>query len=281
MGLLSRISSIFAASDQDTRERSYPLSMSSTSINNPSNSLSDVFGAGIPSPMRYLSPMGSLALSAVYTCVKIIAEDCATLDINIEKKVGRDWVIDPDHYLNDLFQNPHPQHTLNTILESWVGNTALTGNGILIPRRNDRTGRAFELDVRSFQEVNIYHPIQRSDTWYQVVNDAGTLSPVMSHFEVCHLKGMSLDGRLGLSPVGMARQSVSMGLSSMEYANENYINGGFGGGFVESDDEMDATSRLKFAKEIKRAQSLGIHPVLDRGMKITPNKISPKDSTEN
>ena len=131
--------------------------------------------------------------------------------------------------------------------------------------------------MRSFQEVNIYRPLKRNDTWYQYTDNEGMLSPVMSHHDICHLKGFSFDGLLGLSPIGLARHSVAMGLSAMNYANNNYANGGFGGGFIESEDEMDASSRLKFAKEVRRAQAMGVHPVLDRGMKITPNKISPKD----
>ncbi len=273
MSMLSRVKSLFITTTPEKEQRSLS---GRDPLGNPANSLSDIVDYETGTSGVKVTPYSALALSAVYACVKIISEDLSTCDINIEKKVGKQWVIDHDHYLNDFFQNPSPNYGMTTIREAYTGNAALTGNGIAPIKRHPRTGRIQEIEVRDFTEIYVYPTQSKNVVWYYTV-DADGKSELLNSSQVIHLRNFSLNGRVGLSPVSLAGGSIGVGLNAINYADDNYANGGFGGGFIENPDSMSPEGRLKYSKQVKRAQAMGIPPVLDRGIKFVPNKISPKD----
>lgn len=277
MGLLQRVSELFVKPAQ-AMEPAAEL-RHAPSINNPHDTLYDVatYDSFIADGRSAsVSPRTAMALGAVHTCVKIIAEDVSTQDICIERRDGDRWVTDTSHYLNDLFQSPSAQYGLQTILEVIVGNAALSGNGLGLIRRHPRTGRVTDIDVRSHTEFSIYTTIDRSKVWYYTSDGTGN-TLMLRPDEVIHLMAFTIDGLKGLSPVAIASSSIGMSMNALAYTNDGYANGGFGGGSIESDELMDASSRLKYSQQVRQAQRMGLLPVLDRGMKLVPNKISPRD----
>lgn len=246
-------------------------------LGNPKNSLNDFVDYETGSSSGTLSARTALSLSTVYACVKIIAEDISTCDLIVETKRDGHWYPDEEHYLNGLLQTPSWSQTLQSIRESYIGNAALTGNGISPIRRDDRTGRVVEIVSKEYNEIYIFRAANnRERVWYYVVDEKGR-SDLLSDSQVIHLKNFSLDGREGLSPIAYQSQSISVGLNAVRYAQDNFGSGGFGGGFVETQGTMEPARRLRFSKQIRQAQAMGLPPVLVEGTKFVPNKISPKD----
>ena len=261
---------------EDVEDRSF----NAPSIHNPNSSLSEVldFEVDLHDKRSVTRPSvaTALLLGAVTSCVKAIAEPLAYCDIHIKRKEGNIFVRDEDHYLNRLFQDVSDDFTLQGVLESGIGNAALSGNGLNVIYRNRRTGLIEAIETRPIEEFSIYRTEQRTKLWYYVSDNYGG-SQVLAPHEVLHIRGFSLDGLMGMSPISHARYSISMGLSALEYSNDNFSSGGFGGGIIQTEQPMDPNSRLKYARQVRKAQALGIPPVLDRGMTYTTNQISPKD----
>ena len=280
MSIASRIASIFVTSDSPSAVATAISEQRSLSIEEQKNGLlnammDEAFGESSGLSTSKVSEATAMRLGAVAACVKIPAEDLSGRDVIIERRENGKWIRDDDHRLNRLFQDPGP-YSWTAIVESTTGNAGLSGNGIAPLRRNKRTGIVEAIEIRDYTEVSIYETIQRDRIWYHVIDSEGR-PQVLRDDEVIHIKAFSLYGKVGISPIAQVANSVAMSLNALDYANKGYANGGFGGGFITTEDEMNGQSRLKYARQVKQAQALGLHPVLDRGMKIEPNKISPKD----
>lgn len=246
-------------------------------FDDPSVNLSEYIDSLDGPSVGRITPTTALGISTISSCVKIVSEDVSTLDIRIEEQVEPDrWEINYKHYLNKFFQDPSDQFGLQTILEATNGNAALSGNGIAPIKKNRRTGQVLSMDIREYTEFNIYRTMDRTKIWYHTVDSQGR-PDILDADEVVHIMAFTLNGWTGISPLAMARHNVQMSHSATVYSANNFSSGGFGGGFIETDDDLKAGARLKFAQQVKRAQAIGLYPVLDRGMKITPNKINPKD----
>lgn len=68
-----------------------------------------------------------------------------------------------------------------------------------------------------------------------------------------------------------------MGMSTVEYAKENYQNGAYGGGVVTHPLNLKSAARENISKGIMRSLASRKFPILDEGMQFHPLKLSPKD----
>ena len=218
----------------------------------------------------------ALGLSAVYSCVKVISEDISIMDIGIETKTAEGyWIKDEKHYLNDLFRNPAPYKSMMDITEVATANAALSGNGFLKIQR-DRDGRPNALELKEFQEVQILQDLTRTQIIYQVTMGDGR-TELYYPWEVFHLKGFSLNGHSGLSPINQLNNTLSISLQANGYANETYSSGGYGGGIITHPSDLSAKARANISSGVRKTQASRQYPVLDEGMKFTPNRMSPAD----
>jgi HK97 family phage portal protein len=223
-------------------------------------------------PVTYSNAMG---ISAVYSCVKVISEDISVMDIGVEEFKGGYWVPAPDHYLNEFFRNPSAYQSWMDISGVTVGNGALSGNGFGLIHR-DSDGRPQEMELKEFQEVGILETQDRKKIIYQVTTASGE-SKLYYPWEIFHLKGFSLNGRAGISPIMQHKSGLSISLQSTKYANETYAHGGYGGGIITHPGDLSATARSKISGGVRKTQASRQYPVLDEGMKFTPNRMSPSD----
>ena len=281
MGALQAIKSIFieGVPPAPIEQRGALTFYGVPSLNNPKNSLSDIidFETGTH-PANEVSPLSAMRLAAVFACVNIRSQDASTIDYHIEEQVepGR-WERNYTHYLNDFMQDPSGQYSWQTILQALFANADLCGNGVAPIVRSRQTGMVTDIDIRAFHEVSIhFSSLDRKTVWYHTTDQVGG-TMTLREDEVIHHKNLSLDGIIGVNPIGAASQSIAMNLGAQSYATFNYNNGGFGGGIISTDEYMDPPSRLKFAKQVRQARAMGLDPVFDQGMTYTPNTLSPKD----
>jgi HK97 family phage portal protein len=105
--------------------------------------------------------------------------------------------------------------------------------------------------------------------------DAGTLT---------HVMGLSLDGLKGLSPISLARLSLSTGLSGDRAAHQMQTNGAMLAGLVTPDADEDLTvDEAKTVKETVTAAMTGVEnagavAVINRKLKFTPWQLSAVDA---
>ena len=229
-----------------------------------------------------VSPDASLRLSAVYACVRILSETMASLPIVLYRKRpdgGKDRVT--DHWLYPLlcrrpnrYQNPFEWR------EMLQGHLALRGNAYNQIITNPR-GEIIELVPIHPDRVRV--ELLRSGQFRYRVTDRFGDETILPRGDVWHLRGLSSDGLLGMSPIELARESLGMALAAQEYGARFFANDAKPtGGWIEFPGSFkDAEAKKIFRESYQQAQSgsnRGKVLVLENGMKFHEVGVTNKDA---
>lgn len=223
----------------------------------------------------------AMRLTAVYACVRIIAEDVAKLPFTMMRPRaggGRDQV--RDHWLYRLFaRRPNEFQNPFEFREMMQGHLELRGNAYAKIVGNGR-GEVTDLIPIHPDRVTI-EPLNDGNWRYRVKNGSGADTPLVRG-EVFHLRGLSLDGIQGVSPIAAARESVALGLAAQSYGQRFFANDARPGGWIEYPGNFkDAEARNLFREAYQSMQSgenRGKVSVLEYGMKFHEVAVTNEDS---
>ena len=229
-----------------------------------------------------VSPDSALRLAAVYACVRILAETMASLPLVVYQRRadgGKDKVT--DHWLYRLmakrpnrFQNPFEWR------EMLQGHLALRGNAYNQIITNPR-GEIIELMPIHPDRVKI-ELLPSGEYRYRVTDRAGT-EVIMPRGDVWHLRGLSSDGLMGMSPIELARENLGMALAAQDYGARFFANDAKPtGGWIEFPGTFkDNEAKKVFRESYQQAQSganRGKVLVLENGMKFHEVGVTNKDA---
>ena len=229
----------------------------------------------------------ALQMSAVYACVRILAESIASLPLHFYKyndAGGKEKAVDhPLYWL--LHDEPNPEMSSFSFRETLMTHLLLWGNAYAQIVRNGR-GEVIALyplmpdrmTVDRDARGRIYYEYARSDS------DANTLgkksSVILSPEDVFHIPGLGFDGLVGYSPIAMAKQAIGMGLACDEYGAAFYQNGAQPGGVLEHPNVVKDPKRVRESWNAIYQGSRNAHriAVLEEGMTYKPISISPEQA---
>ncbi len=240
-----------------------------------------------PTAARSISGMrvsadAALRLAAVYACVRILSETMASLPLVVyrpRKDGGKDRVT--DHWLYQLlgkrpnrFQNPFEWR------EMLQGHLALRGNAFCQILSNAR-GEITELVPIHPDRVRM-ELLPSGEHRYRIGDRTGA-EIVLPRGEVWHLRGLSSDGLIGLSPIDLARESLGMALAAQDYGARFFSNDAKPtGGWIEFPGSFkDPEAKRVFRESYQAAQSgsnRGKVLVLENGMKFHEVGVTNKDA---
>lgn len=105
-----------------------------------------------------------------------------------------------------------------------------------------------------------------------------TLTP----FDLLHIPALGLDGLVGLSPVGVARQAIGVGLAQEEFTGRMYGAGLLSSWLLSSQDPLTEQEAQKL-KERWQERASGVHKahdviVADSGISISKLSMDPEDA---
>ena len=229
-----------------------------------------------------VSPDSALRVAAVYACVRILAETMASLPLVVYQRRadgGKDKVT--DHWLYRLmakrpnrFQNPFEWR------EMLQGHMALRGNAYNQIITNPR-GEIIELMPIHPDRVKI-ELLPSGEYRYRVTDRSGT-EVILPRGEVWHLRGLSSDGLMGMSPIELARENLGMALAAQDYGARFFANDAKPtGGWIEFPGTFkDNEAKKVFRESYQQAQSganRGKVLVLENGMKFHEVGVTNKDA---
>lgn len=230
-----------------------------------------------------ISPDRALQLPVVLACVRVLAESFSVLPLRVYQKVGTERKRLAKHWLLDLIgRKPNPFQTPFEWREMMQGHLALRGNAynqIVSDRRGNVTAlMPLHPDLVKLEFIGS-GPF---DYRYRYKQRDGT-ELVLTRGEVWHLRGLSSDGVMGLSPVALARESAALGLAAQEYGARFFQNDAKpGGGWIEYPGKFrDKEARDSFRESWQEAQTglnRGKMAVLEFGMKFHELGLTNKDS---
>ncbi len=226
----------------------------------------------------------ALQLAAVLACIRVLSESFAILPLKVYRTSSKTRKLIGKHWLTDLIsRRPNPWQTPFEWREMMMGHLAMRGNAYneIV---TDRRGNIIQLTPMHPDRVKIEF-INAASDWdyrYRYTDRAGQ-EHVLTRGEVWHIKGLSSDGIMGLSPLALAAQSVGMGLAAQEYGARFFQNDAKpGGGWIEYPGTFkDKPARETFRESFQEAQSglnRGKIAVLEYGMKFHELGLTNKDS---
>lgn len=223
-----------------------------------------------------------MRLTAVYACVRILSETMASLPFVLYRtdasggkvRVTNHWLYRLFARRPNRFQNPFEWR------EMMQGHLALRGNAYNRIISNAR-GEITELVPIHPDRIRI-ELLPSGEFRYRVTDRDGRES-VLPRGEVWHLRGLSSDGLLGMSPIENARESVGMALAAQDYGARFFANDAKPtGGWIEFPGSFkDAEAKKVFRESYQQAQSganRGKVLVLENGMKFHEVGVTNRDA---
>lgn len=164
---------------------------------------------------------GSLKTSAVYACVRILAESVATVPLHLYVRSGdggRERATRHPVY-EILHDRPNGWQSPLEFREMLQMHVALRGNGyaLIVPGRR---GWVDELLPLHPDRVRVMVRTTDRKLVYEYTDVDGISRRAMQG-EVLHVRGPSLDGYVGITPVAYARETIGRQMS-MERANARF-----------------------------------------------------------
>lgn len=199
--------------------------------------------AGVPS-YGMIPPLGSIAsasgaqisqatamtVSAVYGCTDRLSTDLARCTPGIFRRNEDGSKTKVKHPLEKLLKRPNRQQTWFEFKRQIDVSVALRGNGYAAIRRNWR-GDPIELIpinpdavmVLEAQDGQIFYNVNRIGLWQiAMLQDFPTAIPAEDMF---HVRGLSFNSLVGVSTIGLARDSIGLAMALEQQANRWIANG--------------------------------------------------------
>lgn len=210
-----------------------------------------------------VTPETALKLSAVWACVRLRSQTISSLPLHL-----RDDKKQPakDHPLYRILGlSPNADMTSCEFWESQIASMDLWGNGCSEIIKDGR--RAVALNPLN-PEKTIVSRSKGGEIRYQITS--GGKEKEYREDEILHLKGFSLDGLVGLSPIQYAAETMGGLMDANRAAAREFQNGLKTGGFLKTGQNVlttDQRDRMRNAlAEFGRVENAGKWMVLESGM---------------
>ena len=225
------------------------------------------FFFGTSSSGKAVNEKTALQTTAVYACVRILAETIASLPFHTYRYTlnGKEKAIEhPIYYL--LHSEPNPEMTSFVFRETLMSHLLLWGNAYAQIIRDGR-GRVLGLYPLLPNKV-IVNRNQHGELVYQYEKEGQTY--FLRSYEVLHIPGLGFDGIIGYSPIDMAKNAVGMAIATEEYGAKFFANGANPGGVLEHPGVVKDPARIRESWNAVYQGSSNAHrvAVLEEGMKF-------------
>ena len=154
-----------------------------------------------------LTPGNALTISDAYACIRVLADTAATLPLIVYRETARGR----ERYRSrtaDLLDRPAPSVTQAGLVGQIVSQLATWGN-CWLGKFRDEDGRIEQLFPLPPSAVTV--ELKGGVPIYTFTDPATGRQTTHTAADICHIKTLSTDGLVGLSPVRQCR--VALGLS--------------------------------------------------------------------
>ncbi|MCI4631050.1 phage portal protein [Escherichia coli] len=193
---------------------------------------------------KQISSQRAMRLTAVFSCVRVLAESVGMLPCNLYHLNGSLKQRATGERLHKLIStHPNDYMTPQEFWELVVTCLCLRGN-------------FYAYKVKAFGEVAELLPVdpgcvvpKLNSSWepiYQVTFPDGS-TDVLSQEDIWHVRTLTLDGLVGLNPIAYAREAISLAAATEEHGARLFSNGAVTSGVLRTEQTLSdqAYERLK------------------------------------
>ena len=228
----------------------------------------------------------AMQMTAVYSCVRILAEAVAGLPLHLYKYTddgGKEKAINHPLY-RLLHDEPNPEMSSFVFRETLMTHLLLWGNAYAQIIRNGKNEVVAlyplmpnKMEVDRDENGQLYYKYQRQ------TEEAPTMkgsTVILKPSEVLHIPGLGFDGLVGYSPIAMAKNAIGMAIACEEFGAKFFANGAAPSGVLEHPGTIKDPARVRDAwqSQFGGSSNSGKVAVLEEGMKYTPISISPEQA---
>ncbi|CVI65252.1 Phage portal protein [Alistipes sp. CHKCI003] len=224
---------------------------------------------------RYISEEGSLNLSAVWACVRILSETVGTLPVHLYQRTSQGREKAYSHPAHLLLQRPNSYTGRFALMHHLMVSCTLWGNGYARIYR-DKFYRPVRLQLQHPAEIE---PLLSADDVLYYRTSSGEM---LSSDDVIHLRGLSTNGYKGKSPIAVHRDNLYLSQAAQEYGERFFNQGGNMSGVFKYPSTLKPEAYQRLKRDLI-AQSSGLHNshvplLLEGGMTYERISIPPEDA---
>ncbi|MDB8540489.1 phage portal protein [Turicibacter sanguinis] len=228
----------------------------------------------------------AMQMTAVYSCVRILAEAVAGLPLHLYKYTasgGEEKALShPLYFL--LHDEPNPEMSSFVFRETLMTHLLLWGNAYAQIIRNGK-GEVIALYPLMPNRMSVDRDSSGAlyYTYTRYSDEAPTMNGMtvtLRSSDVLHIPGLGFDGLVGYSPIAMAKNAIGMAIACEEYGAKFFANGAAPGGVLEHPGTIKDPQKVRDSWNAAYQGSSNSHrvAVLEEGMKYQPIGISPEQA---
>jgi HK97 family phage portal protein len=238
------------------------------------------FGAGPSYAGEAVGVEASLNIDTVWACVRLISSTISTLPMQTFEKLpdGRgNQVRDiPLYYL--LHDQPNADMSAATFWTAMTACLLLWGNGYAyIDRRKDNS--VISLTPLLPNRVSVKAEKDGSLTYAYA---DGQRREDFTEKQIFHIRGFSLDGRIGMSPISQARETLGIAVAAEKSAGSFFRNGMRPSMVLKAPNFLSDTQRERFGSEWMEKFTGSINsgkiPLVEGGWGLDQITMKPEDA---
>ena len=235
---------------------------------------------------KSVNEVTAMQTTAVYACVRVLAETIASLPLHVYRYEGRNKTRVYNHPLFHLLHDePNPEMTSFVFRETLMTHLLLWGNAYAQIIR-DGAGRVTALYPLLPNKMSVER-MSNGQLVYLYTRDSD-LNPNMKKYgqialapqDVLHIPGLGFDGLVGYSPIAMMKNAVGITIACEEYGASFFANGATPGGVLEHPGVLKDPGKVRDSWNAVYQGSQNAHKVvvLEEGMKYQQVGLPPEDS---
>ena len=235
---------------------------------------------------KTVTERSAMQMTAVYSCIRILAEAVAGLPLHLYKYAddgSKEKAINHPLY-RLLHDEPNPEMSSFVFRETLMTHLLLWGNAYAQIIRNGKNEvialyplMPNKMSIDRNENGHLYYTYYRGpDEAIKNKDFAVTLHPS----DILHIPGLGFDGLVGYSPIAMAKNAIGMAIACEEFGAKFFANGAAPSGVLEHPGTIKDPSRVREAwqSQFGGSSNSGKVAVLEEGMKYTPISISPEQA---
>jgi len=217
---------------------------------------------------KSVSVQSAIQVSAVYACVRVIAETVASLPLHVFKVTDNGSEKAAEHTLYRLLHDePNREMTSFILRETMLTHLLLWGNSY---SQIIRTGR---------NQIDSLYPLlpdhmevdrdSNGKLTYTYTTSEGKTYRLAAE-EVLHIPGLGFDGVVGYSPIALEKNAIGLGLAVEEYGSKFFSNGARPSGILTHPNTVKnpKTLRESWNAAYGGSTNSGRVAILEEGMKF-------------
>lgn len=196
-----------------------------STLRQPDQVLVDALTGGSTYAGPTVSSQTALGHVDVFACVRVLAQSAGSLPLIVYRRTATGRERADDARVARLLSAPMPGMTQGGLVASVVAHLQLWGNAYVAKYREG--GAVAQLGLLDPSQMSVV--VRGGEPFYRYA----PLGDELSRRDVLHVRGFSVDGVYGVSPIGQARQTIGLGLALEEHAARFFSNGAHPSGVIQ------------------------------------------------